>query len=170
MNVSWDTAAGGTPPPMWTPKPPKRNSSSLKVLFAIVAAVTAFVGMIVLLAAIGSSHRNDARYDPPTNSVAPPGPSIETHAPAVVDTPTGPVSVITEGQFEVGVDVVPGKYRTQGPQPGALDMCYVERSRNDSGELGSIIANDIVHGPQTITVKAGEFVKNTGCMNFEKIG
>jgi len=91
MNVSWDTAAGGTPPPMWTPKPPKRRSPA-KIVFACVMLMLALIIGLVTLAAIGSSHRNGSSrpYVASTNSVAPPGPAISSQAPAVVVTPDEP--------------------------------------------------------------------------------
>jgi hypothetical protein len=61
---------------------------------------------------------------------------------------------------------VPGRYKTPGSGgSGILDSCYWERAKNDSGEFSSIISNDNLNGPGSITVKSGEFVKsNGGCV------
>ncbi|MBN9739423.1 hypothetical protein PP1_031060 [Pseudonocardia sp. P1] len=58
-----------------------------------------------------------------------------------------------------------GRYKTAGPgSTDILDSCYLERSKDDSGELDSIIANDNLTGPSSVTVKDGEFVTfNGGC-------
>lgn len=92
-------------------------------------------------------------------------------APAVPAAPveTGPATTVSDGTYEVGVDLAAGRYKTPGPDgSGALDMCYVARSSNDSGELDSIIANDIAQGPSSVTVKKGEFAKFSGGCTWTK--
>lgn len=154
-------------PPPAPQKPRKRG----RLVFAFVMVALGMISAVALLAAIGSSHRTASEYRASTVatsvSQAPIGTVAET--PAAV-APTGPAAEFGEGQFEVGVDIVAGKYRTAGPEENIMDMCYVERSRNASSEFGSIIANDIVKGPHTIAVKNGEFVTNSGCKSFVKIG
>jgi hypothetical protein len=59
----------------------------------------------------------------------------------------------SDGTYEVGVDIAPGRYKTPGH-----GICYWERAKSDSGEPRSILAND-VDGPAIVTVKAGEFFK-----------
>lgn len=157
-------------PPPAPQKPRKRG----RLVFAFVMVALGMISAVALLAAMGSSHRTTSEYrastaaNPPTSvAQAPIGTVAETPAPVA---PSGPAAEFGEGQFEVGVDIVAGKYRTAGPEANIMDMCYVERSRNASGEFGSIIANDIVKGPHTIAVKNGEFVTNSGCKSFVKIG
>lgn len=102
-----------------------------------------------------------------SRTTAPPVPA----APAIPAAPveTGPATTVSDGTYEVGVDLAPGRYKTPGPNgSGALDMCYVARSRNDSGELGSIIANDIAQGSSSVTVKKGEFAKFSGGCTWTK--
>lgn len=105
----------------------------------------------------------------PTSNVGP----LSTAAPAaivtaavqppVVSTPAGPATAMGDGTYEVGIDLVVGKYKTPGSGgSGALDSCYWARLKDDSGELGSIIANDNFNGPATITVKKGELLKLSG--------
>lgn len=164
MNVDWSTAPPHYPPAL---RPPKRRSP-LRIIFAIVMLMVALIVMAIVIGAIGASKAS--RITPaPSYTSAMPGPDLTpaAQAPATV---VGPASVLAEGQWEVGKDVTAGKYRTSGPIESTVGMCYVERARNASGEVGSIIANDIVRGPKTITIKVGEFVTNTGCQTFEKIG
>lgn len=95
-----------------------------------------------------------------------PAPAVEA-APAVEQVAPGTVS---DGTYEVGVDMEPGRYKTAGPdQSDAFPMCYWERSKDDSGEFGSIIANEIVQGPGSVTVKSGEFAKVSGGCAWTKV-
>lgn len=149
--------------------PPRKPSVGKGCVIAIV--LMAFGTLLVVALAIGSSKGPRATSSVPhTSAMQGPDISASSPEPAIVVTPSGPASVIAEGQYEVGVDVVAGKYRTAGPNENVTGMCYVERARNASGELGAIISNDLVRGPKTITIKVGEFVTNTDCQTFEKIG
>jgi len=48
-----------------------------------------------------------------------------------------------EGTYEIGVDAQPGRYKTTVPQNST--GCYWERTKDDSGDMDSIIANDNVN-------------------------
>lgn len=91
-----------------------------------------------------------------------------TEAPAAPVVPaapveTGPATTVSDGTYEVGVDLAAGRYKTDGPTESSFaGMCYLERSSDDSGELTSIIANDNIQGPSSLTVKDGEFAKFSG--------
>lgn len=90
-------------------------------------------------------------------------------APAAAPAPAGPVTTVGDGEYQVGVDVAPGRYKTPGPDPsGAFPLCYWERDKNDSGDFNSIIANDLFKGPGVVTVRAGEFAKLTGGCTWTK--
>jgi hypothetical protein len=96
-------------------------------------------------------------YSPPTYEV--PAAPVPTPTPE----PTGPATSFSDGIYEVGVDVEPGRYKTPGSGGTSIwDSCYWERAKDDSGELRSIIANDNITGPGSITLKEGEFVKGSG--------
>lgn len=95
--------------------------------------------------------------------------SALAQAPAVPAVPSGPVTTVSDGTYQVGTDMVAGRYKTTGPDGSSYRRsCYVERSDDDSGELGSIIANDNVEGPSSVTVKAGEFAKFSGPCTWTK--
>jgi len=68
-------------------------------------------------------------------------------------------NAISDGTYEVGVDVEPGKYKT----PGGSDSCYWARLRANDGASGDIIDNSLAVGPQTVTINAGEYFETRGC-------
>jgi hypothetical protein len=75
-------------------------------------------------------------------------PAATSATPTAAPTATG---TFTAGTYTVGVDIQPGTYTTPGSS-----WCYWKRLRDDSNELGSIIANDIVNGRGRMTVKASD--------------
>jgi hypothetical protein len=87
-----------------------------------------------------------------------------TKAPAPKNT-TQPKSESTmeEGSYEIGVDAKPGRYKTRVPEDSF--GCYWERTKDDSGDFDSIIANDNLNpgARASVTVKRGEFFKSNGC-------
>jgi hypothetical protein len=78
-------------------------------------------------------------------------------------------STMEEGTYEIGVDAKPGRYKTRVPEDS--DGCYWERTKDDSGDLDSIIANDNVNpgARASISVKSGEFFKSNGCGTWTKV-
>lgn len=83
----------------------------------------------------------------------------KTVPPAPAKTTAKPVTLDGDGTYLVGTDILPGRWKTAG-----TDFCYWARLKNDTGDLGSIIANHAGAGPSTVTVKAtdGAF-STTGC-------
>lgn len=61
--------------------------------------------------------------------------------------PSALPSIISDGTHIVGVDILPGTYRT----PGA-DGCYWERMSGFGGTADEIIANDNPAGPAVVTI------------------
>jgi hypothetical protein len=74
-----------------------------------------------------------------------------------------------EGTYEIGVDAQPGRYKTTVPQNST--GCYWERTKDDSGDMDSIIANDNVNpgARASITVKSGEFFKSNDCGTWTRV-
>lgn len=73
---------------------------------------------------------------------------------------------VSDGTYLVGTDIAPGTYHTAGPDGSSVvPMCYWARTKDTSGGLGSIIANHISHGPDTVTVRASDnaIEFNGGC-------
>lgn len=159
----------GSPPP--APTPTKRSSNWPWIAGIIVAFL---LGTAIGGASGGStSTPTAAPASPVPSQTAPvasaPPVSSAPAAPVVPSAPAGPVTEVEDGTYQVGTDMVAGRYKTAGPPAGsAMPMCYFARSKDDSGELGSIIANDIAQGPSSVTVKAGEFVKLSGGCTWTK--
>ncbi|WP_404192742.1 hypothetical protein [Streptomyces tauricus] len=72
-----------------------------------------------------------------------------------------------DGDFQVGTDVKPGTYRTTGNTDA---LCYWERSKDASGEMDSILANDNVSGTSYVTIlKSDKLFKTSGCKDWEAV-
>ncbi|WP_328494543.1 hypothetical protein OHS59_18680 [Streptomyces sp. NBC_00414] len=72
-----------------------------------------------------------------------------------------------DGDFQVGSDVRPGTYRTTGNTDA---LCYWERSKDASGEMDSILANDNVSGTSYVTIlKSDKLFKSSGCKDWEAV-
>lgn len=80
----------------------------------------------------------------------------ETVAPA---TPLAPATEFADGLFEVGVDVLPGTYRTEGPDGTNPTGCYW----NHLAPNGDVEDNRMLEGPGAVTVEAGDRVDSDGC-------
>lgn len=72
-----------------------------------------------------------------------------------------------DGVYAVNVEIAPGTYQTSGG-----GTCYWATLRNFTGDgVNSIIANDNVSGPTTVTVAAGDAGFDTqGCGTWHKVG
>lgn len=86
----------------------------------------------------------------------PPAPELPAE-----DTPAG----FGEGVYEVGRDLQPGVFRTDGPTSDY--GCAWYRLADNSGEFDAIIAMDVVDGPASVTVSDSDaFVKFTGSCSW----
>jgi hypothetical protein len=66
-------------------------------------------------------------------------------------TSTKPPAGIEDGTWEIGSDIVAGKYKSTGG-----DTCYWARLKSLNGGVGSILANGIAPGPQTVVIAPGD--------------
>ncbi len=144
------------------PKKPKRFGWPTLIITAVVA--------LGLGGIIGGSGDGTATTAEPSATATASKPAEEKSAPSASKAPeakktTEPVakSTIGEGTYQIGVDAKPGRYKTQVPQDSG--NCYWERTKDDSGDMDSIIANDNVNpgARASITVNSGEFFKSSGC-------
>lgn len=71
--------------------------------------------------------------------------------------PAGPQQW-TDGTYEVGVDIAPGRYKVV-PAEGGIGMCYWSTLKDTTGQFGSIVANDVAKGPSYFEVASGSAVK-----------
>lgn len=100
--------------------------------------------------------------------------TVTETAEAVVETSSenpgsnAPSQEWPDGTYEIGTgkDIVPGTYK-------AVDVaefgCYVEQSKDASGDFSSLITNDIITGPGYVTVLAkANYLTVQGCTLIEK--
>jgi hypothetical protein len=78
----------------------------------------------------------------------------------------GPASTIPgDGTFLVGTDFTAGVFRSTGNS-----FCYWQRSKDASGTLDSIIANDIGSGQRLVYVRTTDKVfKTSGCSTWKRV-
>jgi hypothetical protein len=96
-------------------------------------------------------------------SVLSSAPSTTGPGPQAPALSSGPLTTFGEGKYEVGKKILAGRYSTEGG-----DNCYFARLRDDSGKITSVIVNDISSGPNTVTVKAGEYFQVRGNCTWTK--
>lgn len=97
-------------------------------------------------------------------------PEIETTTvPIPVATLTE--GVVSDGIFEVGPEIKPGKYKTAGPDKDSImPVCYFERKRDLDDNFESIIANEAISGPATMKVGKGDaYVEFSGGCVWKKV-
>ena len=124
-----------------------------KIIIGVLAAIG---GLVVIAACVagtstpsvptGSGYTQLPESERSPNSV----PSVPYSAPQPQATePDG----FTDGVYEVPSEIMPGKWKTTGPEGNeSWDMCYWSRLKDTSGDTGSIITNDLVKGQSTITI------------------
>jgi hypothetical protein len=128
-------------------------------------------GVVALLFVIGIANGGNTA----ANATAPAGSSAVTNqgaapaAPAPA-APSGPLTSFGDGTYAVGTDILAGTYHTTGPNNTNPMGCYWERDTDTSGNMSSIIANNVGKGPATVTISAtdGAF-KTAGCNTWAKV-
>lgn len=129
------------------------GSTPMRLLLFVVIAV----GLVYVVPRLGG-----------TESVATPTTSPPAKASAApVTGQIGPVSTFSDGVYEVGRDIPPGRYAAPGGSPTV--SCYWERTSDPSAGMDGVLDNDRTRGGQVIvTVKAGEFLKVEDCGTWTK--
>ena len=164
---------GYQPPP---PAPrPKKSHGKLAALALLILA------LFVACAIAGQNNKTSSVPTAPSQNTVAPAPAAkqpaQSAAPAAPVAPSGPATSVHSSEnafggatYEVGTDIVPGKWKTTGPTGD--DTCYWARLSDTSGSFESINANGNVSGPTTITIggkdKAVEF-RGGGC-TWTKVG
>lgn len=91
------------------------------------------------------------------------GPPVPLKTKAQPKTSVRP-QTIREGQWEVGTDVKPGKYKTKGAQDSVITLCIwtVKKGENyvDSGTVNETDAQGLV------TLKTGQTFETNGCQEW----
>ena len=70
---------------------------------------------------------------------------------------------IGNGVFEVGTDVQPGTYETEGPDDPDLPCTY-RVSSDENGE--EIISSEVSDGPGTVTLELGQYFTSEYCLTW----
>jgi hypothetical protein len=144
----------------------RREATNRGVAIAgLITSGAALVICVLWLVGIGiaGSQATPSRSTLPTAGAVP---AAKTNPQAAPAQPVGQATRIGDGTYEVGVDMAAGRYKTTGD--GSIGLCYWERAKDDSGDLRSIISNDLFRGPGSVTVKNGEFAKLSGGCTWTK--
>lgn len=148
---------------------PKQKKGRVHWAFLVL---TFFVGL--LFGSIGGS-TDEPTSEPaaaaPTYSAPAPTYSVPTYEPPAapveeVEAPA-PAGTITNGTYEIGTEVAPGKYKSAGPESGLVSLCYVDVQRDDE-YLAQEVSND---GQVRIEIKAswkGALMEVSGCQPLVK--
>jgi hypothetical protein len=135
---------------------------------AAVVGLAVAVGALIVGIVIGKAQAPAAAA--PVTVVETITKTVERAAPAPTTTtasgPAQPAAEFGSGEYEVGVDVLPGKYKSSGPDGSNLAGCYWSRNTDDAAH--TIIDNNVLKGPGTITIKAGELIESRGCAKWTK--
>lgn len=130
-----------------TPAPERRHRKWPWVLLAIACFVA-----LVNIANHAAATRDSGASTGAARTAATPTPGLEPVAAPAADS-----SAFTVGTYEVGTELMPGKYKTVGPPSADYPyLCYYARLSGTDGSDDHIIANDTVQGPMTLTVKASD--------------
>lgn len=124
-------------------------------MLALVAMASVLVAIAV---GVSFGWKTGAEHDDPAPKLAlTPIPNRADLAEEIRSwTQDKPRSHFSDGRYEVGVDIVPGKYKTDGTViPGASipDKCYWARLKSLDGTLSSTIAVGYDgNGPQVVVI------------------
>jgi hypothetical protein len=78
-------------------------------------------------------------------------------------------SIETGGIYEVGVDINPGRWRTDGPAlPG--DFCYYAILNSLDGSIDAIDDNNNIEGPGIFEIGPGKFLEVSGSCVWRRDG
>lgn len=153
---------------------PRKEHAALKIAVGAVCACTV-LGLGAAVAGDGSSGRKPAAQPAPTVAA----PFTAKPVQASVGKPekaagkaavAGPGTTVGQGSYRVGEDIAAGTYRTGGPAAADMPLCRWARTKDSSGEVGSIIANGTPQGPARVTVTKGETFETNGCRRWTKVG
>lgn len=155
------------PQPYPTPPKPKRWPWILGIFGALLFGIV--IGAAGNSGAGSGSARETVTVRVPAPDDGAPAETAQAQAPP--ETPAGPATTMTNGVYQVGIDVQAGQYKTAGPPADAIvPNCYWSRNKDDSGEFDSVISNGNVQGPGSVTVNDGEFVELSGDCTWTRVG
>lgn len=169
--------------PPQPPPPPKPRPSWLTPLIVLPSALVAFLLGISVGNTTGyeAAAQEAAATPNPTVTVTEPGETVTLQPtqeakpapkPAPKPKPAKPKpkpATLVEGMNEIGVDAPAGRYKTTVPDSSS--NCYWERDKDDKGGFSSIISNDNLDpgARGSVTVRAGQFFKSSGCGTWRRV-
>lgn len=143
------------------PSPPKRSTTRSAFKWIGIG-----VGLLFALGMCGAILSNGAPSapTPPVISAAPA--ASESQATTVAAQP-GPASSFDDGGYEVGADIVSGKYRSNGD----TGFCWGQVRSGVDKEF-NIAKDELISGEgrQTVTLKVGQYIETQGCGTWSKVG
>lgn len=74
-----------------------------------------------------------------------------------------PPATIGEGQWVIGEDAEPGRYKTDGADPDLFTMCVWSVYAKEGGDVLSFGSSGDQRAPGRVTLKKGQFFDTTGC-------
>ncbi|HKN45082.1 MAG TPA: hypothetical protein VJW23_14295 [Propionibacteriaceae bacterium] len=139
------------------PKPSRRRTINKVVLIG--------TGSILAVIAIASFAGGTTAGNPSAVPAGPPSvialpPTLAPIAPPV-EQPPGPKTQVGDGTYDVGTDIAPGRYHTNGngSQPGYAKITNTK--------TGSDVDTIFVKGPGYVTLKNGQTVQFLGAGEWE---
>lgn len=93
--------------------------------------------------------------------------SAPAHQAPVEEARPAPAGTVTNGVYEIGADVEPGKYRSSGAEESSFQLCYVDVQRGGAYLLQEVVPD----GQVRITLEQswkGSNLKISGCQPFMK--
>lgn len=121
--------------------------------------------IIVLISALGATGGDDEPNDVANNDTteADVTEADDTTEAVTIEETTEDVDTYEAGMYKVGTDIMPGLYKVE--VEGLLGMGYVERSKDASMSLDSILANILLTGDGYAEIKETDaFVKVTSAI------
>jgi hypothetical protein len=79
-----------------------------------------------------------------------------------------PPGSFTAGKYQVGVEIEPGTYKTDGPSVGEVfPICTWEKHKT-ADDTSLATSADVVQGKSTVTIRPGGYIKFTGGCTWTK--
>lgn len=144
---------------------------------AIAGTICSALGLLICFLWVGAIASTDPAHVTPLGApVVPSAPvagGLQTET-WTVDTDAHrdlpPVGTYADGKYEVGAEIEPGTYKTDGPPADSYSgSCYWAKYSDASGDMNSLKSNEIVSGRSTVTIKPGGYVEfSGGCLWTKK--
>lgn len=136
---------------------PGHSGRAVLILLAVIAAATIALTVTVM----ATLHR-----DGPTTALD--KPVIPTSQRMGAPVHDGPQTTVSDGTYQVGHDMAPGRYTTTGPTLRTVTQCYWARNRDDPTGYGPTIDDGNINGPAEVTVNPGEYFQTFGACTWTK--